>query len=273
MNSLIIKIMRIKIKLLIILFLTFFEIPLNANASLVVRATQNRIELEGECSATDVTVTLNKKENTQEVIYSGGTVCENGKFLYSDDLLKWNIEDGEYEVKVSGVNSGKTVVRKEQILTVQREPEKTKSPDNLMENSINETMRDEKSTLTNEEKSVESLPLVEDEFSQAVNSFGQGVDQLNQSLDKMGESYPNSRHSENSFIKTLIELLGDALKALVSLFNQLVGDLKLSSENAIDNVNTIDPSVIKYDNKQENRGELTENTIDKSQNMPTALNP
>jgi len=105
-----------------IFILIFIFTPFAARAAFTVRVSQNDVQVEGGCSSVDITITLEKKENPGKVVYSGGVPCQNGKFLFSDDLLKWNMDDGRYSIMVNGQKSGKTVERKEEAIAVQDEP-------------------------------------------------------------------------------------------------------------------------------------------------------
>lgn len=111
----------------ILAFVSAFVIPLGTRASFSARVSQNNIEINGDCSS-NVLVTLAKTDNPDKIVYSGGVSCQEGKFSFADDLLKWNMEDGKYSIMVNGQKSGKTVERKERILSVQDEPAENAVP-------------------------------------------------------------------------------------------------------------------------------------------------
>lgn len=119
----------------ILVFVSAVAIPFGARASFSARVSQNNIEVEGSCSV-NVLITLAKTDNPDKIVYSGGVLCQDGKFSFSDDLLKWNMEDGKYNLMVNGQKSGKTVERKEQILSVQDEPAKNPIPVNSSSQAV-----------------------------------------------------------------------------------------------------------------------------------------
>lgn len=89
-----------------------------AKAAYTASVSQNNIKVTGDCSA-NVLITLAKANNPGKIVYSGGAICAEKKFYFSDNLLKWEVEDGKYNIMVNGQKSGKTVERKKMTLEIQ----------------------------------------------------------------------------------------------------------------------------------------------------------
>ncbi|HSX39200.1 MAG TPA: hypothetical protein VLI92_01255 [Candidatus Saccharimonadales bacterium] len=111
--------MRINNKLLIfvgIVLLTLIRITPVYALSWVMKSNQdNVISLEGTCDGSDLKVSL-YPQGKKDLAYSAGIKCDNGIFKYSDDLTKWNLKEGDYDIVIDQDTSHKeeiTVTNKE----------------------------------------------------------------------------------------------------------------------------------------------------------------
>lgn len=110
-----------------------FVLPFRAEAAYFTRTEDNRIEVSGDCrsNGVDVLIRLSEARNASKTVYTAGSSCANGKFLFSDDLTKWHFPDGRYVVTVNGEKTGKAVEKKSDAVEVRddAEPSETKRQD------------------------------------------------------------------------------------------------------------------------------------------------
>lgn len=110
-----------------IVLLILIIYPSLTKAAYVAFSSQNNFEVSGDCSA-NIKIELIETAKQNRVAYSSGAACANGKFSFSDDLLKWNLPEGNYTLLVNGNKSGKTVSRKENMIDVQAEQPQIQIP-------------------------------------------------------------------------------------------------------------------------------------------------
>jgi len=88
----------------IIFIITFFSlIPgVFASENWKLEENKNTLSIAGDCLGKEVSVELYQVGKNQP-IYNSGSLCREGKFEFSDNLLQWkSLEDGQYEVVIDG---------------------------------------------------------------------------------------------------------------------------------------------------------------------------
>lgn len=212
--------------IVIIIFATIVGSPFEAGAAYVADISQNKIKIEGDCLSKEATVALAKTEQPEKIVYSGSVACVEWRFNFVDDLLLWNMDDGRYYILIDGRKSGKTIERKEAVMKIgDEDPGAGTIRASSVESVVIEDVAADPAPVEESSLSVPEIQSAGDGFGDAMANFGEGINQMNQSLDQMDSNYPNSKYADNIFVKTLIDLLRDALSVLANLFGQLVGDI------------------------------------------------
>jgi hypothetical protein len=172
------------------------------------------ITAEGACDK-DVVIELFSGKTMSEVIYSAGAACKGGKFSFSDNLTKWNIIDGSYVLAVDGqlAKDGGIEIKKEAENKDVVQSENREVEDETQEGQ--DVAADDFKTSEHSEQTV-------GEFDRAAENFGEGMDKMNESLETMDKAYNESKYAENSFMRTIIDLMKETLKTISGLFAQLV---------------------------------------------------
>jgi hypothetical protein len=89
-----------KIIFAFILTITFMPGSVYADTKWEMQSNENNLTLSGSCE-TDVHIKLYETDNFEvEPIYSAVAPCGSGSFAHDDNLLKWGIADGEYQLVV-----------------------------------------------------------------------------------------------------------------------------------------------------------------------------
>lgn len=89
-------------KKIIIIALFFFPLGVFAKGNWELRENKNTLTLVGACSGREARVDL-FRGNDKNPIYTSGALCQDGKFEFSDNLLRWkSLPDGDYTVVVDG---------------------------------------------------------------------------------------------------------------------------------------------------------------------------
>lgn len=103
---------------------TALVMPGLVRAAYTASVSQNNIKVTGDCSK-NVLITLAKANDSGKIVYSGGATCIEKKFYFSDDLLKWEMDDGRYNIIINGQKSGKTVERKAKNIEIKDDDQET----------------------------------------------------------------------------------------------------------------------------------------------------
>ena len=85
-----------------IFFLSLLSLPLQVSADVrwELQSEENNLTLSGSCDS-DVHIELYESENFElEPLYTATAACSNNTFAHDDNLLKWDIADGEYKLVV-----------------------------------------------------------------------------------------------------------------------------------------------------------------------------
>ena len=94
--------MRYSTPFIFLLALSLFVFPGQVKASVLweLQSEENNLTLTGSCDS-DVHIELYESENFEvDPVYTAVAPCIDGEFGHDDDLLKWNIPDGEYKLVV-----------------------------------------------------------------------------------------------------------------------------------------------------------------------------
>lgn len=85
---------------LLILGTLVFPFQVRAELRWELQSPENNLTLKGSCES-DVHIELYESENFEvDPVYTAVAPCIDGEFGHDDDLLKWNIPDGEYRLVV-----------------------------------------------------------------------------------------------------------------------------------------------------------------------------
>ena len=173
------------------------------------------IKVEGACEK-DVLIELFSDKKMSEVIYSAGAACKGGKFSFSDNLTKWNIVEGSYILVVDGqrIKDKEIEVKKEKDdrdIILQKEEEKDE-----------EKIQKNQDIVVGDLKKAEPSEKAISEFDKATENLKESMDNMNESLEAMDENYSESKYANNSFVRTIIDLMKETFKTISGLFMQLV---------------------------------------------------
>lgn len=206
-----------QIKTGILIAVTLIELVYGHNFALAARwerknidlNNKNKVDIEGECDGKAKVVTVYLVDKiTNEQIYSGGVECKDGKFKFKDDLSKWNIPNGSYNLVVGDGQKERDLGHIEEF-EVKDEP--ALSPITVVASGSN------------------SGPVAENVFSEAMERFADGLQVLSESLKQMKESL--EQMNINITIKTAISGILVALEKLVSESQVLFASLQEQFQN------------------------------------------
>jgi hypothetical protein len=103
-----------------LIFLSLISLPSLAKASFVASTSDNNVKIEGDCKE-NIKIEMADANDQKNIAYTSGVVCKDGKFIFSDNLVKWNMIEGKYAIFVDGKKIGKTVVLDKGVTDVQSE--------------------------------------------------------------------------------------------------------------------------------------------------------
>jgi hypothetical protein len=86
----------------IALLVSLFGLPgyVQAEVRFELQSQENSLTMTGSCES-DVHIELYESENFEvDPIYTSVAPCISGQFAHDDNLLKWNIPDGEYQLVI-----------------------------------------------------------------------------------------------------------------------------------------------------------------------------
>jgi hypothetical protein len=84
----------------VLIGLVVFVSPAQAELQWELQSGENQLTLKGSCD-TDVRIELYESDNFElEPTYTATAACFDGAFAHDDNLLKWEIADGEYRLVV-----------------------------------------------------------------------------------------------------------------------------------------------------------------------------
>lgn len=198
---------KIKIKKIIpiIVMIVVFAAPSFALGAKWERkvADPKKLDISGACEKKDgiVTVYLIDKISGEQ-IYSGGVQCEKGEFVFKDDLSKWNISKGSYNLVVGDGQKKRDIDHIEE-LEVKDEP----IPSPVVVASVSN-----------------SGPTTENVFGEAMGRFADGLQSLSESLNQMKASLEQT--NLNVTVKTVISGTLAVLEKIVSETGLLLASLQ-----------------------------------------------
>lgn len=179
-------------KILFFIFILSFPLSLFAKEKYTFESTENVLKLSGGCSI-DITLVLTALDDTKKSLYSSGTACKNGTFLFSDDLSQWNIPDGQYTLWVNGEPAEKRITMKK--IVVQENP------------ALQKISVKPKNT-----------------FEQGVSDFGKNLAEMSHSLGVIEENLPEMDYKKDTVKRTLIGFLRTTLDTLASFFGDFTSE-------------------------------------------------
>jgi len=94
--------------------LAFSPVVVLANGNWALKENKNNLVITGDCSGQNVQIDLFQNQKN-EPVYTSGSVCKEGKFEFTDNLLQWEtLKDGDYAVTVNGnkENSKKVEIKR-----------------------------------------------------------------------------------------------------------------------------------------------------------------
>jgi hypothetical protein len=193
-------------------------LPIQARASFEAKISENNIEISGECFSKDATVMLAKAETPEKIVYSGGVLCENGKFKFADDLLKWQMDDGKYNLMVNGKKIGKTVERNEKIMNVRDDSENSANQTGVIQPTVSAAEVSNENQIN--EITSENFASKNAISSDADAIFLQAFVSLQKSLLEMQERLPETKLPE--IVKTSMDLILNGLQKLTGKITDIL---------------------------------------------------
>lgn len=190
---------------LLVMFLLVLPVSLFAKERFNVLSSENVLKLAGECSI-DVQVILTPVGENEKTSYSSNTGCIEGKFSFSDDLMQWNLPEGQYTLWVNGDLSTKRVIVKNRVV--------------------------ESIVAESEQSAIASDLPPKNRFEQAINDFGKSLGSMSASLGIIEENLSASDYAGDTVKRVLVGFLRTTLDALGGFFNDLKGEGSIERPSA-----------------------------------------